>query len=144
MSSTAMSLSVQTGSSTLKPLRFSLRGLGTVVAAVAANALFYVIGSAVVAYDPEFLPLADVWLYLCHGGVDQGAAQALSAFLYLCICGVLGSLAWRFARNPALAALAAAPFSPPAPAELGVDAGVARALVREGAAVDLDAPAVDE
>jgi selenocysteine-specific elongation factor len=37
-----------------------------------------------------------------------------------------------------LAALAAAPFSPPAPAELGVDAGVARALVREGAAVDLD------
>jgi len=57
---------------------------------------------------PLCLPLADVWLYLCHGGVDQGAAQALSAFLYLCICGVLGSLAWRFTHHPALAALAAA------------------------------------
>jgi hypothetical protein len=57
---------------------------------------------------PLGLPLADVWLYLCHGGVDQGAAQALSAFLYFCICGVLGSLAWRLTRNPALAALAAA------------------------------------
>ncbi len=57
---------------------------------------------------PLGLPLADVWLYLCHGGVDQGAAQALSGFLFACTCGVLGSLAWRFTRNPALAALAAA------------------------------------
>lgn len=37
-----------------------------------------------------------------------------------------------------LAALAAAPFSPPSPAEVGVATGVARALVREGAALDLD------
>ncbi|HEY2843379.1 MAG TPA: hypothetical protein VGJ09_07005, partial [Bryobacteraceae bacterium] len=57
---------------------------------------------------PLCLPLAETWLYLCHGGVDQGAARALCAFLYLCICGALGSLAWRFTRNPALAAFAAA------------------------------------
>ncbi len=37
-----------------------------------------------------------------------------------------------------LAALAAAPFSPPSATEVGVAIDVARALVREGAAVDLD------
>lgn len=37
-----------------------------------------------------------------------------------------------------LDAVAATPFSPPSPAEAGVDAAVARALVREGALVDLD------
>lgn len=57
---------------------------------------------------PLGLPLADVWLYLCHGGVDQGAAQALSGFIFLSICGVLGSLSWRFTKNPVIAALAAA------------------------------------
>jgi len=57
---------------------------------------------------PLGLPLTYVWLYLCHGGADQGAALALSGFLYVCISGTIGSLAWRFTRNPALAALAAA------------------------------------
>ncbi len=37
-----------------------------------------------------------------------------------------------------LAALVASPFAPPAPAEVGVAPAVARALVREGEAVDLD------
>ena len=37
-----------------------------------------------------------------------------------------------------LAALEASPFSPPAAADIGIGADVARALVREGAAVDLD------
>jgi selenocysteine-specific elongation factor len=37
-----------------------------------------------------------------------------------------------------LAELEASPFSPPGPADVGVGVGVARALVREGAAVDLD------
>ena len=60
MSSTAMSLSVRAASHTGSRARFALQGIGTVVAAVGANALFYFVGSAVVAYDPEFLPLANV------------------------------------------------------------------------------------
>ena len=40
--------------------RYALRGLVTVVAAVLANTLFYYIGSALVAYDSRFLPLASV------------------------------------------------------------------------------------
>ena len=40
--------------------RFALVGLGTVVAAVLANVLVYVVGSAVVGYDSRFLPLANV------------------------------------------------------------------------------------
>jgi len=38
---------------------FSLRGLATVVGAVLANTVFYYLGSAVVAYDPEFLILSN-------------------------------------------------------------------------------------
>ncbi|MBM3670645.1 MAG: selenocysteine-specific translation elongation factor [Actinobacteria bacterium] len=37
-----------------------------------------------------------------------------------------------------IAALEAEPFSPPAPADVGVDQGVVRALVREGTLVDVD------
>lgn len=40
--------------------RFALIGLGTVIAAVAANVLVYFIASAVVAYDAGFPPLASV------------------------------------------------------------------------------------
>jgi len=39
--------------------RFALRGLGTVVAAVLANTLFYFVGGALVAYDPDFLILSN-------------------------------------------------------------------------------------
>ena len=38
--------------------RYALRGLGTVVAAVLANTLFYFVGGAVVAYDPDFAILS--------------------------------------------------------------------------------------
>jgi hypothetical protein len=38
--------------------RFALLGLGTVLAAVLANTLFYYVGSALVAYDPDFIMLA--------------------------------------------------------------------------------------
>jgi len=37
-----------------------------------------------------------------------------------------------------LDALEAAPFAPPAPSELGIDATVAKALVRDGTAIELD------
>jgi hypothetical protein len=39
---------------------FALVSLGTVVAAVVANTLFYFIGAEIVAYDPEFVVLANV------------------------------------------------------------------------------------
>src|SRR6266566_2837970 len=39
--------------------RYALRGLGTVVAAVLANMLFYYLGGALVAYDPDFIVLSN-------------------------------------------------------------------------------------
>ena len=67
MSTTAASLSVPTTSAaarsartTSRVPRFALLAPATVVAAVAANAAFYYLASAVVAYDSEFLPLANV------------------------------------------------------------------------------------
>jgi FlaA1/EpsC-like NDP-sugar epimerase len=61
MSSTALSLSAASSSRSVnKQLPFALLGTGTVLASVAANAVFYFMAGAVVAYDPEFLPLANV------------------------------------------------------------------------------------
>src|SRR5258708_9799191 len=60
MSSTALSLSARPASHSFIWARFALLGVGTVVAAVAANTLFYFVGSAVVDYDQEFLALANV------------------------------------------------------------------------------------
>ena len=73
MSSTASSLFTRSGQSpfarTANPLstqargfswgRYALRGLGTVVAAVLANTLFYYLGGALVAYDPDFIILSN-------------------------------------------------------------------------------------
>jgi hypothetical protein len=39
--------------------RYARRGLGTVVAAVLANTLFYYLGGALVAYDPDFIVLSN-------------------------------------------------------------------------------------
>jgi len=39
--------------------RYALRGLGTVVAAVLANTLFYYLGGALVTYDPDFIILSN-------------------------------------------------------------------------------------
>jgi hypothetical protein len=39
--------------------RFALRGLATVVAAELANTLFYYLGGALVAYDPDFIVLSN-------------------------------------------------------------------------------------
>ena len=60
MSSIALSLSVPAESRAVSRGRFALLGLATVVAAVVANALFYFIGGTLVAYNSEFLPLANV------------------------------------------------------------------------------------
>jgi steroid 5-alpha reductase family enzyme len=89
MSSIAMSLSVRPVSRTFSWARFALLGLGTVVAAVAANTLFYFVGSAVVDYDPEFLPLANV-----SGAIIFTMVPAIVAPLLY--AGLL-----RFTRHPA-------------------------------------------
>ena len=69
--------------------RFALLGLGTVVAAVAANTAFCVVGSAVVDCDQEFLPLANV-----SGAMIFTVFPATVAVLLY--AGLL-----RFTRNPA-------------------------------------------
>jgi hypothetical protein len=69
--------------------QFARFGLATVVAATAANTLVYVIGSALVAYDPRFLPLAGV-----SGEISFTLPAAIGAVL-------LYAVLLRFARKPA-------------------------------------------
>jgi tryptophan-rich sensory protein len=89
MSSTAMSLSAQAGSPTVNWSRLALVGPGTVLAAVAANAVFYFVAGTVVAYNTEFLPLASV-----GGAIIMTVAPAIVAVL------VYAALL-RFTRQPA-------------------------------------------
>src|SRR5216684_1544144 len=89
MSSTAMSLSANAGSPTINWSRFALVGPGTVLAAVAANALLYFIAGTVVAYDAEFLPLASV-----GGAIIMTLAPAIVAVL-------LYAALRRFTNHPA-------------------------------------------
>jgi hypothetical protein len=62
---TAQSVSIPNATSTSAQARgfswarYALRGLGTVVAAVLANTLFYYLGGALVAYDPDFIILSN-------------------------------------------------------------------------------------
>jgi hypothetical protein len=64
-------------------------GLATTVAAVAANTLVYFIGGALVAYDPQFLPLANV----SGAIVFTLPAAIVAALIYAALL--------RFARRPA-------------------------------------------
>ena len=89
MSATASSLSAHAGSPTVNWSRFALVGPGTVLAAVAANALFYFVAGAVVAYNSEFLPLASV-----GGAIIMTLAPAIVAVL-------LYAALLRFTRHPA-------------------------------------------
>jgi tryptophan-rich sensory protein len=89
MSSTALSLSVRRASSAFGWARFALLALCTVVAAVAANTLFYYVGNVFVAYDAEFLPLSDV-----------SGAVIFTVFFAICAVAVYAALI-RFTRNPA-------------------------------------------
>ena len=60
MSSIAASSPVLQESRIARRSRFPRVGLVTTVAAVIANVLVYFIGGALVPYDPQFLPLANV------------------------------------------------------------------------------------
>jgi hypothetical protein len=64
-------------------------GLATILAATVANSLVYFIGGALVAYDPRFLPLADV-----VGTISFTLPAAVGAVL-------LYALLLRCARRPA-------------------------------------------
>jgi hypothetical protein len=87
MSSIAMSAS--SNARTISWGRFALVGLATVIAAVIANVLVYYIGSAVVAYDPGFVVLANP-----SGAIIFTVVPAIVAVL------LYGALL-RFTRNPA-------------------------------------------
>ena len=89
MSSLAMSLSAPAQSRPLSRGRFALQGAATVVAAVLANSVFYFAGSALVAYDSAFLPLANV-----SGAIIMTVFPAIVAVL-------LYAALVRFTRNPA-------------------------------------------
>jgi tryptophan-rich sensory protein len=69
--------------------RYALRGLGAVVAAVLANTLFYYLGGALVAYDPDFIILSNP-----SGAAIFTVVPAIVAVL------LYASLV-RFARHPA-------------------------------------------
>jgi hypothetical protein len=93
MSSIAMSPIAQSTSQQSRTVswgRFTRRGLATIAAAVIANVLVYFIGGALVSYDPQFLPLADV-----SGSVIFTLTFAIGAVLVY-------APVMRFARNPAI------------------------------------------
>jgi Family of unknown function (DUF6069) len=69
--------------------RFALVGLGTVIAAVLANLLVYLIGSVVVGYDPQFIVLANA-----SGTILFTVVPAIVAVL-------LYAALMRFTSNPA-------------------------------------------
>ena len=69
--------------------RFALVGLGTVVAAVLANLLVFLIGSVVVGYDPQFVVLANASGTILFTVVPAVVAVLLYAALI------------RFTSNPA-------------------------------------------
>jgi hypothetical protein len=69
--------------------RFALVGLGTVIAAVLANLVVYVIGSVVIGYDPQFVVLANA-----SGTILFTVVPAIVAVL-------LYAALMRFTDNPA-------------------------------------------
>ena len=97
MSSISLSSSSSSSSSSSTPVapraiswgRFALVGLGTVIAAVLANLLVYLIGSVVVGYDPQFVVLANA-----SGTILFTVVPAIVAVL-------LYAALMRFTSNPA-------------------------------------------
>jgi hypothetical protein len=69
--------------------RFTLVGLGTIGAAVLANVIVFFICGMFVAYDPQFLPLANV-----------GAIVIFTVFPAI-IATLIYALLLRFTQNPA-------------------------------------------
>jgi hypothetical protein len=89
MSSTTISLSKLTPSTTHTAIPFPIRGLATIVTAVAANVLLYFAGSVVVPYDPEFVVLANV------------SGAVLFTFVAAVVAVLLYAGLRRFTRHPA-------------------------------------------
>jgi uncharacterized membrane protein YtjA (UPF0391 family) len=89
MSSVALSSSAPVASRAVGRGRFGLVGLGTVAAAVIANLLVYLLGSAVVGYDPQFVVLANA-----SGTILFTVVPAIAAVL-------LYAALMRFTSNPA-------------------------------------------
>jgi hypothetical protein len=87
--STPMSSSPRAAQCAIAWGRFARLGLATTLAAVLANILVYLIGSAVVGYDPEFVVLATVSGTILFTLVPAVVATLLYAALL------------RFARRPA-------------------------------------------
>jgi Family of unknown function (DUF6069) len=69
--------------------RFALVGLATIAAAVLANVLVYAVGSVVVAYDPQFVVLANV------------VGTVLFTLVPAVVAVLLYAVLLRFAGNPA-------------------------------------------
>jgi tryptophan-rich sensory protein len=68
---------------------YACRGLGTIAAAVVANALFYYLGSGLVTYNPEFLPLGNV------------SGAAIFTIVPAIVAVLLYAALLRFTRHPA-------------------------------------------
>lgn len=69
--------------------RYALVGLGTTVAAVVANSLFYYIGGALVDYSPEFVVLSSV------------SGTAIFTLFPAIVAALLYAALLRFSGNPA-------------------------------------------
>ena len=89
MSSTITYAPALSDSGLTSRLRFALVGLATVIAAVVANTLVYFIGREIVAYDPDFVVLANV-----SGTIIFTLVPAIVAVL-------LYAALVRFTENPA-------------------------------------------
>lgn len=89
MATIATSASTRNATPSINWGRYALVGLGTIAAAVLANVFVYALGGALVAYDPQFPPLANV-----SGAVIFTVVPSIAAvFLY--------AILLRFARRPA-------------------------------------------
>jgi len=89
MSSIDTSSSVPGESQRIDWGRFSLVGLGTIVAAIVATVVVYFIGSALVGYNPQFVVLSNVSPTIIFTVVPAAVAVVLYAILM------------RFTANPA-------------------------------------------
>ena len=89
MATIATSASTKNATPSIDWGRYARVGLGTIVAAILANVLVYYLGGALVAYDPQFPPLANV-----SGAVIFTVVPAIVAVL-------LYAILLRFARRPA-------------------------------------------
>lgn len=88
MSSVAASSSVLANSRAVDWGRYVLVGPATIIAAVVANVVVYVIGGAFVAYDPEFPPLA------------TGGGTIVFTVIPAIVAVLLYAALLRFAANP--------------------------------------------